>query len=381
MSVRASILTTTALALALGGGSAVALEEVGQAYITPMLTYIDPDGSVNGDDLDDGVRGGQLAIGYALEDHWNVELALQRLTLEGEDTSADLDQTGLVLNLLNVYNRSGRFAPYLLAGLGFVNDDPDGGIDEDNLQAQAGLGLFTDLFGERVALRTEALWRWEDAEDSLNDWMINVGVQVALGSKPERAVPAPEPAPAAVAEPVPDTDSDGDGVVDRLDKCPDTPRSAVVDASGCPLDTDGDGVYDGIDKCPTTPKGARVGALGCSLSLSLSGVNFENDSARLLPAGERILDEAVVALKGDPTATIEIQGHTDSNGPAAYNLKLGERRATGVRDYLVSRDIAADRLSVKSYGETMPAADNGTPEGRAENRRVVLKPLTYTETR
>ena len=248
-------------------------------------------------------------------------------------------------------------------------------------QAQAGVGLFTDLWGERVALRTEVLYRWEDADDNVGDWLVNVGVQVALGSK---AKPAPAPVVAVAPPPPPpppDTDADGDGVVDRLDKCPDTPKGATVDADGCPLDGDGDGVYDGIDKCPTTPKGARVGPLGCSLSLSLSGVNFDNDSANLLPEGERILDEAVVALKEDPAATVEIQGHTDSSGSDAYNLALGERRATSVKDYLVAQGVNGDALTVKSYGETEPVADNGTPEGRAENRRVVLKALTYTDTR
>ncbi len=52
-------------------------------------------------------------------------------------------------------------------------------------------------------------------------------------------------------------DTDADGVPDKMDKCPNTPKGAVVDANGCPIDSDGDGVYDGIDKCPNTPKGWR----------------------------------------------------------------------------------------------------------------------------
>ncbi|MCK6370491.1 MAG: porin family protein, partial [Gammaproteobacteria bacterium] len=158
MPMRTAILATAGVAIGLSCSTALALEEVGQAYITPMATYINPDGSISGDELDDGVQGGQLAVGFALEEHWNLELALQRLELEGKNTSADLDQTGIVLNLLNVYNRAGRFSPYILGGVGFVNDDAGGAIgDEDNFQAQGGLGLFTDLFGERVALRSEFL--------------------------------------------------------------------------------------------------------------------------------------------------------------------------------------------------------------------------------
>ncbi len=381
MPMRTLIVATATVALGLSLSVANALEEAGQAYITPMATYINPDGSISGDELEDGIKGGQLAVGFALADRWNIELAAQRLTLDGKNTSASLDQTGIVLNVLNVYNRAGRFSPYLIGGVGFVNDDAGGSVgDEDNFQAQGGLGLFTDLFGERVALRSEVLYRWEDATDSLGDWLVNVGFQVALGSRQPAPVAA-APVAAAVVAPAVDTDSDGDGVVDRLDQCPGTPKGATADSLGCPLDGDRDGVYDGIDKCPTTPRGAKVGPLGCSLSLSLSGVNFENDSAKLLPEGEKILDEAVVALKGDPAATIEIQGHTDSKGSDAYNMQLGESRANSVKDYLVAQGVTAGSLVVKSYGETEPVADNATPEGRADNRRVVLKALTFTETR
>jgi OOP family OmpA-OmpF porin len=380
--MRTLTLATAAIVLGVSGTLAHAEEQAGQAYITPMATYINPDGNIGGDDLEDGIKGGQLAIGYALEERWNVELAVQRLQLDTETSGADIEQTGIVVNVLNVWNRDNRFSPYLIAGLGYVNDDAGGTVgDENNFQAQAGIGAFTDLFGDRVALRTEAMYRWEDAEDSLSDWMINVGLQIALGSREEEAPPPVAPVAAAAAAPVVDTDSDGDGVVDRLDRCPGTPKGAVVDATGCPLDGDGDGVFDGLDACPTTPPNTKVGPKGCSLTLSLSGVNFENDSAKLLPEGQRILDQqAVPALKGDPAATIEIQGHTDSNGSAAYNMQLGEGRATSVRDYLVSQGIDASRMTVKSFGETEPVADNGTPEGRAENRRVVLKVLTYTQT-
>lgn len=231
-------LATATLALTLSGPAANALEEAGQAYITPMGTYIDPDsdrtltGDSYGDKVDSGIQGGQLAVGYALNERWNIEAALQRFSFDGENTSgSDIDQTGLMLNALNVYNRDGTFAPYWLAGLGWVNTD--GGAtqgDQDNLQAQAGVGLFTDLFGERVALRTEALYRWEDASDSFSDWLINVGLQIAIGTKAAAPVAvAAAPVAAAVAAPPPPpppppADSDGDGVVDASDQCPDTPE-------------------------------------------------------------------------------------------------------------------------------------------------------------
>src|SRR5512138_3619160 len=68
----------------------------------------------------------------------------------------------------------------------------------------------------------------------------------------------------------PMVDLDRDGVPDRLDRCDNTPRGAVVDEWGCPIDSDGDGVYDGLDKCPGTPPGEKVDANGCS-KVQLSG--------------------------------------------------------------------------------------------------------------
>jgi OOP family OmpA-OmpF porin len=67
-----------------------------------------------------------------------------------------------------------------------------------------------------------------------------------------------------------------------------------------------------------------------------------------------------------------IEGHTDSIGPAEYNMRLSERRAESVKDYLTDKlDIDASRLDTKGYGESRPVADNSTKEGRQKNRRVI----------
>src|SRR2546422_1027075 len=67
-------------------------------------------------------------------------------------------------------------------------------------------------------------------------------------------------------------DTDSDGVPNKKDRCPDTSKGAVVDATGCPLDTDGDKVFDGLDKCANTPRGAVVDASGCPLDADQDGV-------------------------------------------------------------------------------------------------------------
>jgi OOP family OmpA-OmpF porin len=169
-------------------------------------------------------------------------------------------------------------------------------------------------------------------------------------------------------------DTDADGVPDYLDKCPNTPRGATVDANGCPSDGDGDGVYDGIDKCPATPAGVKVEADGCpavgDVIVTIEDVNFDFDSAKLRPQSQAFLDGAASRLVSSPSIDINLVGHTDSTGPAGYNMTLSERRAKSVMDYLISKGVNASRLTMEGKGETMPRATNATREGRAMNRRV-----------
>jgi peptidoglycan-associated lipoprotein len=101
-------------------------------------------------------------------------------------------------------------------------------------------------------------------------------------------------------------------------------------------------------------------------------VHFDFDRYTLRPEALRILDEAVAAMQNDPTLNLTIEGHTDSIGTNEYNMALGERRASSVRDYLVSRGIAATRLRTVSFGEENPKFDNSREETRRLNRRAAL---------
>ncbi|RMG46892.1 MAG: OmpA family protein [Acidobacteria bacterium] len=182
------------------------------------------------------------------------------------------------------------------------------------------------------------------------------------------------------------SDSDGDGVLDGLDRCPGTPKGARVDSSGCPMDGDGDGVPDGLDKCPNTAAGVEVDAEGCEKkapplfekgrkTLVLEGVFFEVNSADLSPASLEVLDRVAESLLDWPNVKVEIGGHTDSTGSAAYNKRLSQKRAEAVRQYLISKGVAPERLTAVGYGEEKPIADNKTKEGRARNRRVELRKI------
>ena len=176
-----------------------------------------------------------------------------------------------------------------------------------------------------------------------------IGIGGTFGSKPVPRVAerAPEPAPAAKPAPPP----------------PPPPP---------PRDTDGDGVADNIDKCPSTPRGEKVDPVGCGYNVRLN-VLFDTNSAELPSSSHAELDRLVDAINSTPTLFVVVEGHTDSNGTAAHNQQLSERRAKSVVDYLAAHGISSNRLQWKGYGESQPIADNTTEEGRAQNRRVVLR--------
>jgi OOP family OmpA-OmpF porin len=183
-------------------------------------------------------------------------------------------------------------------------------------------------------------------------------------------------------------DSDNDGVADPMDNCPATPTGVAVDAKGCPLDSDGDGVLDANDRCPGTPAGTQVDAKGCpkplatkSAKVTAAGtwvyedIRFASGKAELTASSMPVLQEIAAALKANPRLKAEIQGHTDNRGSLALNERLSQQRADAVRNYLIEQGIAPERLTARGYGPHQPIVSNDTAGGRAQNRRVELKPL------
>lgn len=169
-------------------------------------------------------------------------------------------------------------------------------------------------------------------------------------------------------------DSDGDGVVDSRDKCPNTPVGAKVDINGCELDSDGDGVADSKDECSNTPAGARVNEAGCAVQIVLQNVLFELNSDKVSSENGPTLKRIADSLKARPDIkSIEVIGHTDSTGSAAYNQTLSERRASAVADYLSAQGVSGALFTTMGMGESSPVSDNSTAQGRAQNRRVELK--------
>ena len=202
-------------------------------------------------------------------------------------------------------------------------------------------------------------------------------------------------------------DSDGDTIPDGLDRCSDTPRGATVDALGCPGDEDGDGTLDGLDRCPRTSAGVTVGPTGCprgqpgraapadtapqrpaqpapapaapaasfATPMVLTGVSFGTGSARLQPGSYVELDSIAKVLMANPNLRVEIGGHTDNAGSPADNQHLSTLRAEAVRNYLIAKGVPFQQVVSRGYGATMPRTGDNSPQGRALNRRVEIRPL------
>ena len=123
----------------------------------------------------------------------------------------------------------------------------------------------------------------------------------------------------------------------------------------------------------TIPKKA---AMAVHQRIRIYGIHFDYDSAQIQPRSEPVIADIAALLKANPSWHFEVSGHTDSDGGAAYNLGLSQRRAQAVVDDLVKRyGIARSRLVAKGYGLARPVASNANDAGKAQNRRVELERL------
>jgi OOP family OmpA-OmpF porin len=175
-------------------------------------------------------------------------------------------------------------------------------------------------------------------------------------------------------------DKDGDGVSDPADACPDVP--GLKENRGCPdTDTDGDALADRLDKCP-----AQFGPPpdGCPKKYTLvevrreridikQQVHFATAKFRVLPDSFPLLNQVVQVLRDFEKMRISIEGHTDTVGTEAANMRLSQRRAEAVLDYLISKGISPERLEANGFGPTKPVSSNKTASGRARNRRTEFR--------
>jgi outer membrane protein OmpA-like peptidoglycan-associated protein len=178
----------------------------------------------------------------------------------------------------------------------------------------------------------------------------------------------------------PPKDSDGDGLLDEEDACPTEPGPR--ERRGCPIrDRDQDKVEDKVDNCPDEP--GPVDNQGCPIEekqlveiqsdrIAIKDkVHFDFDKATIQRRSYGLLDQvARVILEHPEILAVSIDGHTDSQGSAEYNRDLSQRRAAAVREYLIQKGVAPERLQARGFGEDRPIESNATNAGRAANRRV-----------
>ncbi|MES0873475.1 OmpA family protein [Sinimarinibacterium thermocellulolyticum] len=400
--MRKMLIPAAAAALLWSGVSpAVAVTDDGIPYLGTGYLHEFGDDSRDSDNGD----GFEVRLGWPLGKYGYDNLSIEGLfhaLRRDRDIDGNPDyQRGLMVDLVYDFGLYGwgsdastkaRFKPFVLAGLGVVQEDVRGD-EHEHFGINLGGGLLIPLNWHDLAARFEARVLAQDNDDSVQgedrliDYRLGLGLQLPLSFLFPTSAPVVPPADEcaiAVVDPITGRsdcglDSDRDGVLDGLDECPATPSGSVVDARGCTLDlgsdADNDGVPNDADRCPETPAGAQVDALGCVVAqtLVLRGVNFENDSAVLTPESREILDGVADSLKSQPNLRVEIGGHTDSIGNDTYNDILSRQRAEAVRQYLIARGVAADRLVAMGYGEFKPIDSNETAEGRAKNRRVEFK--------
>lgn len=125
-----------------------------------------------------------------------------------------------------------------------------------------------------------------------------------------------------------------------------------------------------VAKPEPPPKPKRVEVTADKIVIK-DKIQFDFNKATIKPESDDLLDEIVSVIKENAFIhKVSIEGHTDSDGADAYNLKLSDGRAKAVMDYLVAHGIEATRLSAKGFGETKPIASNDTDDGKEQNRRV-----------
>jgi outer membrane protein OmpA-like peptidoglycan-associated protein len=186
-------------------------------------------------------------------------------------------------------------------------------------------------------------------------------------------------------------DTDGDGLTDgdEVNRYKTDPNKVDTDGDGLSdgdevnvyktdptkADTDGGSVNDGVEVArgsnPLNPADdiPKI-AIEIGKPVILEGLRFRSNSAQILPESETTLNDVYETLRDNTRIAVEIRGYTDNSGSAGRNQKLSEDRAEAVRQWLIAKGIAAERLTARGFGAENPVAPNDTAENRARNRRI-----------
>lgn len=339
--------------------------------------------------------GAELALDFAPALKDNTKLAPSRDILEGDIWGLRLAVDGL-LHLRST--RDLRWDPYLSAGVGLIyyEQELEGGRPEFLMNVGGGLFYhFSDTWAARLDYRSAVV-----GDDTEFNQYVLAGVNYRWGAavKPVYSVKGG------------DLDSDGDGLMDREEAeigtdpfNPDTDGDGLSDYEEVrvhktdPLnpDSDYDGLTDGAEVLvyKTNPLNADTDAGGVSdgheviedatnplnpaddLMLFTLQIEFDYDKANLRPQYHKDLDVIIKVLQRDPEATARIEGHADKRPKSqhAYNMRLSERRARAVLEYIATAGgIDRSRLTAVGYGFTRPVAPNDNEANMQKNRRTEI---------
>ncbi|MGI4862484.1 MAG: PA14 domain-containing protein [Janthinobacterium lividum] len=184
--------------------------------------------------------------------------------------------------------------------------------------------------------------------------------------------PVPPPAPVAAAKPTP-------SIAPRPK--PQVARRVVTSAPVAKPRRVSPVVVVPVSTPPhiVSPDSGRAAAVATRLAagqaVTMRALHFEQGKAALLPSVQASLDTLAATLRQHPALRLEVQGHTDNQGDATLNRQLSQQRAEAVCHYLATHGVGAERLQPVGYGGSQPVADNRNLDLRAQNRRVVLRPL------
>ncbi len=301
---------------------------------------MEPDASeLPGLDQDDRVEpAGQITVGADLYKHLSIEAHSADLGSAGFSPGGRLNyHVNGVSALIYAGGNRDRFrrqglSAYGRVGYGFLENTAIGNVpileeNRSNLLIGAGLEYMTPI---GVGLRAEAFSFDQDAQYA------QLALMYRTGKKQSKALPKLSAAPKIVVE----------------------PKIQPVVAAALPPP----------QLVSALPKPDRC----TGLNGVLDGVNFQNNSAELTGDSTLVLSDVAYILSTCEKVQVEVSAHTDSVGPASYNQELSERRANSVIDYLETRGLSRNRLSISAFGESSPIETNTTSEGRALNRRVEL---------
>ncbi len=251
------------------------------------------------------------------------------------------------LNAIKRFNLTRKFAIYGLAGLGYKDLTKEiKDTNEDSAFFNYGLGLRYDIPYYGISVKGDVRHLLE--KENKNDFMYTFTLAMPLGARVKEVV---EPRVLEVEE------------IEPLA----VQTAAPLQVSN---DDDNDGVVNNLDKCPETSPGIKVNQDGCVNTVKLN-INFAYNSAKINSSYNGNLEDFAKMLKSNEKLTAMIEAHTDSIGSQKYNLKLSDRRAASAVRALVDLGIGKNRLQSVGYGESNPIATNKTAEGRAQNRRVI----------